>query len=367
VLRGDVSLSKRALVFVGSYNMSVPHAPSAHGEGIQVIEVDFDAGRATLRMVYRDVANPSYVWFDEGRRVLYAISEIWGGAEGAVSALSFDANYARVVEHTKLSSGGTVPAYISVFRSTYLLLANYGDGSLAAFSLRPDGHFGQLVSLVQLSGSGPDPERQKGPHAHCILGHPSNGFVYATDLGSDKVYQVAVDSATGQLVICGETSVTGGSGPRHMVFDPSGNWVFLVHELSSRLGIFRVESTGTLVQQQYLPLLPPDYKGSSFGADLAVSSDGRHVYATNRGHDSIACYSVDSATGALSVVGWQGTGGKTPRSVALDPSGGYLLVANQDSDTIQVFQVAKESGELKEAFSIAVPTPVCVKCAPVEP
>jgi 6-phosphogluconolactonase len=353
----------QALLFVGSYNASVPHAPKAHGAGIQVFEMDFQARQAHLLLVCPDVENPSYLYFNQATRVLYAISELWGGAEGRITALSLDPSFSGAQYKTELSTAGTIPCYISLVPDGYLLVANYGDGSIASFALRKDGHLAHFSSILKFNGSGPNTERQQGPHSHCVLPHPSNGFIYVADLGTDSVYRCRIDPIDGSLQHLGEVRVPPGSGPRHMLFHPSGTTAFLVHELSSHLGTLRVEEDGRLRQVGYQSLLPADHGGASFGADLAISADGAHLYVTNRGHDSVSVFRVDRLTHQASVVGWQPSEGNTPRSLALAPSGEHLLVANQDSDSVQIFRIAPETGELSPAFSISVPTPVCVKCS----
>ena len=323
--------------------------------------MDFDAEEASSRLVHVEVDNPSYLYFDQHRRVLYAVSELWGGSEGSVSALSLDSSYSKVTKSSSLGTGGTIPCYASLLDDKYVMVANYGDGSLATFALGQDGHLESRTSVLRFSGSGPNTVRQEGPHAHCVLPHPTNGLVYATDLGTDSIYRYRANPGNGSLDLLGRTQLPSGSGPRHMRFYPSGNLVVLVLELSSHLAVFGVTGAGELAQQGHLSLLPQDFQGESFGADIVISNDGRHVYATNRGHDSVVIFRVDPATGETAQVGWQPCGGKTPRSLALDPSGRRLVVANQDSDNIQVFKVMGETGEIEPAFSVPVPTPVCVK------
>ncbi len=362
------SQSPRVLLFVGSYTRPVPHAPHSHGDGIHVFEVDFDAGQAKHKLVYPSVENPSYLCFDGSSRVLYAISELAGGQGGIVSALSFDGAFTRVVERTHTGSGGTAPCYVSLSENRHLLVANYGDGSVASLALRPDGHIESMKSIVRFTGSGPNAERQERPHAHCVVPHPSNGLVYAADLGTDTVYRCRVLADNGSIELLGETHVQPGSGPRHIMFDPSGNLAFLVHEMSSHLGVFRVTDDGALIQEAYLSLLPVDFQGVSLGADLEVrvSDCEIEIYATNRGDDSVVALRINPETGDASARAWVRSRGKTPRSLALEPNGRYLMVANQDSDSIQVFYVGDEGAELQPTFSILVPTPVCVKCSPLQ-
>ena len=349
------------LLFVGSYSEPVPHAPDAHGAGLSIFEVESATGRVHTRFQDDSIRNPHYLHVDAPRRMVYAVSEIWDGNDGTVTALQFDAGFESVVSRSELSTGGGIPSYVSVVDDTVALVSNYGPGTIASFLLS-GGHLSAPVSLVPIHGSGPDADRQRGPHAHCVLPNPRNGKIYATDLGADKLIRLSLDASNGALTIEHEYRVSPGSGPRHLAFDPSSNVALVVNELTSRLGVWRIGSDGDLVESDDLAMLPDDVATSSFGADIVVASDGSRAFASNRGHDSVVMYEK-RASGEFQVAGWQPTG-RTPRSLALTPDDSCLFVANQDSDTVQGYRVM-QGGRLAEDLAISTGTPSCVTCVPV--
>lgn len=347
------------LLFVGSYSQPVPHAPGARGAGLTILDVEVATGRVQIRFEDNSIPNPAYLCVDARRHLVYVVSEVWDGDDGSVAALQFDRDFESLLSQSELSTGGGIPSYVSLVDDRFALVSNYGDGSLAAFALASDGHLASRASMVNIRGSGPDADRQRGPHAHCVLPHPRNGRIYAADLGADKLIQLAFNASSGVLTVDREYRVTPGSGPRHIVFDPSTELALVVNELSSRLGVWSVGSDGDLVQADELPMLPDESGPPSFGADIVVTSDGAKAFASNRGHDSIAMYDK-TAAGGFQVAGWQPTGA-TPRSLALTTGGGYLFVANQDSDNLQAYRVA-DGGGLAEDLAFPIGTPTVVKC-----
>jgi 6-phosphogluconolactonase len=349
------------LLFVGSYNEPVPHALDAHGAGLSIFEVELATGRVRTRFEDHAIRNPHYLCVDARRHMVYAVSEIWANTDGTITAFQFDPNFESVVSRSELPTGGSVASYVSVVDDTVALVSNYGPGTLASFLLA-DGQLGAPASLVSIHGSGPDVERQRGPHAHCVLPNPRNGKIYAADLGADKLIRLSLNISNGTLTSEREYPVAPGSGPRHIAFDPSSNVVLVVNELSSRLGVWRIDADGNLVEGDNLAMLPADVVTGTFGADIVIASDGRRAFASNRGHDSVVIYEK-GASGEFKVAGWRPTG-RTPRSLALTPDDGYLFVANQDSDNVQAYRVTAGGG-LVEDLTISTGTPSCVKCITV--
>src|SRR4051794_37111061 len=345
----------RILLCTGSYSEPVPHAPTAHGKGVQILELDPESGDAVTVLEFGDVVNPAFVAVHPSLPVLYLMSERWA-APGFVAAVRLSPDFRSVVSMTQLATGGDTPSYAAVVGG-YLVQANYGDGSLAAYRLGPEGELLERTSLLTLTGSGPDPERQDGPHAHCLLPHPSNGFLYAADLGADLVLRLQLDEATGELSLLSEARVPPGSGPRHLVFSADGRSAFLVEELASTLGIFEVDAAGDLVLRQRLSLLPPSVDGASFGADIVAMPDGSRVFASNRGHNSVVTFEPDDA-GQWQAVAWTPTG-DIPRGLTLTADGGYLLVASQESDSVAVLRVT--AAGLVPVMDLAAPTPTCLR------
>jgi 6-phosphogluconolactonase len=340
---------------VGSYSEPVPHAPSAHGKGVQVIGLDLAGGTATTLLEYGALPNPAFVQPHPTLPVLYVISEVWTGAPGTVSAMRFSDDWAELVSRTELPTGGFVPSYVSV-AGDFLLLCNYGDGTLTSVRLGPAGELVEQTSLVPLSGTGPVLDRQEGPHAHCLLSHPYNGFLYAADLGADLLLRLTMDLGTGVLEVVDTTTLPAGAGPRHLVFTPSGEQALLVEELSSTLAVFDVQGDGDLALAQRISLLPEGFDGFSTGADIVLAPSGDTVFASNRGHDSVV--RLD-----LGAEGWQTTSwtptGMVPRGLALSPDGATLVVANQDSNSLQVFAVTGSG--LVEQMTLPSATPTVVR------
>jgi 6-phosphogluconolactonase len=349
--------SSGVLVFVGSYTQPLGHAPHAHGAGVTVLEVDVDSGVAQTLSEYGEIANPGYLCVDVDRHIVYVVSEL--GTEGTLSALRYDEGFRTLIDRSVVDTGGTVASYVSLVGTDFALVSNYGDGSLASFALRPDGGIDSRVSLVQLSGSGPNLDRQEGPHAHWLGLHPSNGWLYAADLGADTLLQLSMHRGSGQLAIESATPTTPGSGPRHIAFNSTGDRAYVVNELSSGVGVFDVRPDGVLVGREVLSALPADSAVESSGADIAVTADGGTVFASNRGHNSVVRFKAD-ASGELQVVDWTATA-DIPRSITLTPDGRHLLVANQDADLVQIYQCA-DDGQLTLTFSFPIATPVCIKC-----
>jgi 6-phosphogluconolactonase len=349
--------ASRIQAIVGSYSDAVPHALDAHGAGLTVVDIDLTTGTSRMRFQDGSIPNPAYLCIDQRRRIVYALSEVWHAPEGAITALQFDRDYERVLTRSEIPTGGAGPAYVSIVDG-FALVANYGSGSLASIRLSSDGHLDACVSVLPVRGSGPDVERQRSAHPHCVIPHPSNGRIYVADLGADKLLELHLDRSNGVLTIEREHTVAPGSGPRHLAFDPSGGLAFVVSELTSRLGVWAVGTTGDMHELQDLPMLPEGNVTASTGADVAVSKDGKRTFASNRGHDSVTVYHAAN-DGKL----WKSQTvptGATPRSIALTHGDAYLLVANQDGDSIRVYD-AREGAGLVELFDVVVATPSCVK------
>jgi 6-phosphogluconolactonase len=267
------------------------------------------------------------------------------------------------------ASGGGGPCHLAVDRTgKCLLVANYGSGSIAALRIQADGKLVETGAVIQHAGSSVNRQRQAGPHAHFITPDPANRFALTCDLGLDKVLVYKLDPAHAALTPNEPLSVSikPGSGPRHLAFHPNGHFVYLINEMGSTLTVLGYDSKqGTLQELQAVSTLPEHSQGSSSGAEVQVHPTGKFVYASNRGHDSIAVFAVNAKTGKLTYVEHQSTRGKTPRHFAIDPSGRWLLAENQDSDNIVVFRVDSKSGRLTPTGqAVEVGAPVCVQFVP---
>jgi 6-phosphogluconolactonase len=355
-----VAAPKSLTVYVGTY------AP-ADKPGIHQLDLDLATGELRAKAETSGLADPSFLALHPNRQFVYAVSEVSdyeGQKTGAVAAFSVDATTGELTLLNRQASGGEGPCYITVDPSgRYALVANYGGGTVAVLPIGPDGRLGPATSTVRHQGSGPDKSRQEGPHAHSIDLDPAGRRALAADLGLDKV-MVYGFGKDGTLTPNAPpfVSLPPGAGPRHVAFGKSGAFAYVINEMSSTVTTFAYEAaTGKLRNVQSVSTLPAGYNGKSYPAEIAISADGRFLYGSNRGHDSIATFAIDGATGQLRATGHTPTGGSWPRHFALDPTGAYLLAANQKSDSVVVFKVERSTGALSPTgHRITVAGPACV-------
>jgi 6-phosphogluconolactonase len=246
-----------------------------------------------------------------------------------------------------------------------VLVANYGSGSVSVLPVGADGQLGEPTSVVQHSGKSVNPQRQAGPHAHCVTLDAANRFAFVCDLGLDKVMSYRFDADTGKLTANDPpfAAVKAGAGPRHMVFRPDGKFAYVINELNSTVTAFSYDAAaGKLTEAQTISSVPEHYDGPNSGAEIDVHPSGKWVYASNRGMNSVVLFNVDAANGALRFVEEQGTGGKTPRHFGIEPNAKHLTIANQGSDTLLICRIDEGNGRLKPSGIFAeCPTPACAK------
>ena len=316
--------------------------------------------------------NPSFLAAAPRGRFLYAVNEMdrfENHPTGAVSVFSVEPGSGALKFLQQVSSLGSGPAHLSLDRSgRFLMVANYGGGNVAVFPVGPDGRLGEKTAFMQAHGSSVNVKRQASPHAHAIQVTPDSRLAIVADLGIDKLLVYDFDSHTGALFL-DSTKVRAlqpGSGPRHIAMTPSGNYLYVVNELTSSVTLFAYEAThGSLEMKQTLSTLPDGFTGTNTAAEIVVDAKGRFLYISNRGDDSIVVFSIDSANGRLKPVQRIPSGGKTPRNIALDLTGRWLFSANQNSDLIALFRVNADNGRLTATReSITVTSPVCVTFVP---
>jgi 6-phosphogluconolactonase len=350
------------LVYVGTYT-------TGKSEGIYLYRLNLASGELKHVATTSGVVNPSFLTLAPSRRYLYAVNEVEEFADrksGAVSAFAVDQKTGALRLLNQQPSLGANPCYVDVDTSgRFVLVANYTGGNVTVLPVQRDGSLGEATDMKQYQGSSVNRERQEGPHAHCILLDPTSRFAYSCDLGTDKIMIFRFDARRGKL-LPGDppwVQVKPGAGPRHLAFHSSGKYVFVLNELHSTVTVFRCSpEKGSLQELQTITTLPKDFTGSNTGADIHLSPDGRFVYCSNRGHDSVAILRIDPRSGALSPMGHEPTRGKIPRNFAIDPAGEFLLVANQKSDNIVVFRLDQKTGRLSATGQAAeVPSPVCLK------
>jgi 6-phosphogluconolactonase len=344
-------------VYVGTYT----EPPQGKAEGLYVYRFDPMSGALLHVQTVAGIANPSFLAMRRDGRYLYTVNEL---DEGQVTACARDPASGELTALNSQLSQGAAPCFIALDPSErYALVANYNGETVAALPIAADGRLGPATSVVRHTGSSIDPDRQREPHPHMIAPTPDGHYLLAPDLGTDQVVVYRLD-AGGELRESRDglrsVSTTPGSGPRHFAFSPNDRAVYLINELDSTIAVYAYDGE-SLNLRQTVSTLPAGFAGESTCAEIAVSPDGRFVYGSNRGHDSIAIFAVDAGSGTLSPVGFQSTLGQTPRMFALDPSGSWLLAANQDSGTIATFHRDAATGLLTVAGDLTtVPTPVAI-------
>ncbi len=355
------------LLYVGTYT------EDGRSEGVYRIRMDRRSGQLRRVGSVDAGANPSFLAVHPNGRVLYAVNELEkykGRATGALSAFAIARDTGALTRLNEQPSEGGAPCYLSVDRSGRVaLVANYTGGSVALLSIQPDGALDPAAQVVQHTGTGPIAERQAAPHAHCILPDPSNRFVLAADLGADRVfvYGLDLDGKSLRHVESGDLGLRPGAGPRHIAFHPTLPLVFVANELDSTVATLRFDAErGALSPLDTLSTVPAGWggTGTNYPADIhvAASGGGRTLYVSNRGHNSIAVFSVAESTGALVLDQTISTEGDWPRNFSLDPTGRWLLVANQRSDSVVVFGRDPDTGRLTLTRQrIAIPSPVCLR------
>lgn len=362
VARRQDSQSEDALIYVGTYT------EATGSEGIYLLRLERRSGKLRRVGSVDGGANPSFLAIHPNGRVLYAVNEVEtsnGIATGGVSAFTVATGTGALTRMNEQVSGGGAPCYVSVDGSgRVVLVANYLGGSVAVLPVEADGSLAPAAQVVKHTGAGPNAERQEAPHAHCIVTDPSNRYALAVDLGTDRVYVYRLDIGAKSLrhVEGGDAVMRAGAGPRHIAFHPTLPFVYVANELDSTVATLRFDAErGALSSVDIRSTLPSGWTGSNYPADIHIAPSGRTLYVSNRGHNSLAVFSVaQSGVPALDQV--VSTEGDWPRNFSLDPSGRWLLVANQRSNSIVVFARDAESGRLTPSGQrIELPSPVCLQ------
>jgi 6-phosphogluconolactonase len=350
--------SSSFLLYVGTYT-------GPNSKGIYVYRFDASTGRVTPVGLAAEIPSPSFLAAHPSGKYVYAVNELnnfEGKRGGSVTAFAVDSSTGKLTLINRVSSRGSGPCHLSVDKTGKLLaVANYGSGSDAGFPINNDGSLGEATSFNQHSGSSVDSKRQQGPHAHCAVFSPDNRFLAVADLGLDKVFISRVGS-DGKLHPNDPPfgTVKPGSGPRHFAFHPNEKWGYVINEMASTITAFDWNAkSGALKEIGTVSALPADFKGQSTTAEIELHPNGKFVYGSNRGHDSIAVFAINQKTGALTLVEHVLTGGKEPRGFKIDPTGKYLVAGNQNSGNFVVFAIDTKTGKLKSTGqTIEVGAPV---------
>ena len=343
-------------VFIGTYTRR-------KSVGVYVYTLDLQTGKLEYHSELENIEQPSFLSLSPDGQHLYVINELV--PNGQISACAIDAANGKLELLNMQSTGGSSPCYVTVHpNGRFAMASNYLTGSVTVLALEAGGHLGAVIDKKQHEGSSVPPERQQAPHAHSLLLDTGGTFACAPDLGIDKIMIYRFDRETGHLTPGDQPWVEAepGVGPRHLTFHPNGRLAYLINEIGSTMSTFAYDGDGHFEQIQTLSTLPEDFDGINHTADVHVSPSGKHVYGSNRGHDSIVVFSIDEPTGMLERKQLASTKGRIPRNFAIDPTGALLLAANQETDSIVTFWRDDNTGLLTETGHAGeVSMPVCLK------
>lgn len=332
-------------------------------EGIYHARLDTGTGKLSAPELAVKTADPSFIEIHPNGKFIYAVTENNGGA---IRAFAIDQETKKLKLLNERSSGGSCPCHIAISSNgKFLFAANYTSGSATVIPINADGTLAEPSSIVKHSGSSINQDRQQEPHVHSVNLSPDDRFAFAADLGIDKIIIYKLNQDTGRLEANTPAfaKVKPGAGPRHFTFHPDGKFAYVINELDETITAYAYNAqSGALTEIQQISTLPDGFKGINWCAEVRVHPNGKFLYGSNRGHDSIVIYRIDPEKGTLKLSGFQNAGIKNPRNFCLDPSGNFCVVANQDSNTICVFRVNPETGMLEPVGSpITVETPTCVR------
>jgi 6-phosphogluconolactonase len=370
VLTGGAALAaepKELWAYFGTYTSG------GKSKGIYCYKLDLASGKLTEAGVTEGINNPSFLAIHPSGKYLYAVSEVSGANNkpgGAVSSFALDRKTGKLTPLNHQPSEGDGPCHVSVDKTGQcVLVANYNSGSVASLKVNSDGSLEKASSAIQHEGSSVVAKRQAAPHAHSFNVAPDNRFAFACDLGLDKVLIYKLDPAKATLTPNDPAFVKtpAGGGPRHFAFHPGGRFAYVCNEITSAVTALAYDAAkGALSEIQTITTLPEPTPGNST-AEIQVHPSGKFVYCSNRGHNSLAIFTVDEKTGQLTAAGHQKTGGRTPRNFGIDPTGQYIIACNQATDNVAVFKVDQASGKLTQVGEmVSVPAAVCVKYLAIE-
>ena len=342
----------------------------ASGNKAGIHSFRFDSQTGALQPLHRttDIQNPFFLAVSPDQRFFYAINaEKFGGPDDEfVAAYALEGRSGQLRRLNQQSAGGTASCYLDVDATgRTVVVANYASGSVASLPVQEDGTLGAAASFIQHSGSSIDPQRQQGPNAHSIVLSPDNRFALAADLGIDKILIYQLTAATAKLTPNAAqpfVKMQPGSGPRHLTFHPNGRHLYAINELANTVTCFDyTAASGMLTERQTISTLPTDFIGKSYTADLKITHDGKFLYGTNRGHDSIASYRIGE-DGSLTLLAIEPCLGKGPQNLLITPEGRWLLCANMPGNSVVVFRLDAMNGKLTATGApIEMPMPSCIR------
>ena len=344
--------------YVGTYT-------DKQSEGIYLFSINRDSGILTNHGLAAKSQDPSFLTMTRDQRFLLAVNETKDTLHqgmGAIESFSINAQSRKLRPISKVLSGGAHPCFISVNNSGYVLTANYTGGNFAMFKLSDSGKLSNYIDLQQHVGSGPIRDRQAGPHVHSAYFEPFTNRIFVADLGTDQIGVSLLDEQKSKLLnpIISTIQIKPGSGPRHIAFHSALKVMYVVNELSNDVSVITLNKDNTFTTIETVSTLSKENTITSNCADIHLSKDNRFLYASNRGFNSIAIFSVDQLTGRLTLIDQEMTHGATPRNFSLTPDNDFLVVANQNSEDIVSFRRNLNTGKLEFLDKIKAFKPVCI-------
>ena len=355
-----VETQQSLLVFITAFTVDDNGA-------IHAYHLDLETGQLHHQNRTTDVENPFFLALSPDRKYLYAIhepGEFGQGDNGQVAAYKIEDEGGKLTLLNRQPTQGSSACYVAVDADGHTLLtANYQNGTVVSYPIHTDGSLGEAVSFIQHEGSSINPDRQQEPHAHCFVISPDNHYAYSADLGIDKVMNYRLEAATATLSPNRQPFVRlhPGAGPRHFTFHPQQPFAYVINELDSTVTMFDYDpASGTLLEQQTISTIPDTFDGITHCADLKITPNGRFLYGTNRGHDSIAAYTINH-NGRLSLIDIEPSGAEQPQNLAITPDGRLLLCANMAGNRVVVFSIDPQTGQISPTGqSVSIPMPSCI-------
>jgi 6-phosphogluconolactonase len=358
----NMDIAKKVKLYVGTFSVR-------GSEGIYVYNWNLETGDFEPIQTVPGRESPSFLAIHPTGEYLYSVNReglTEGEESGSVASYRIDANSGQLTFLNEVSSLGAGPCHVQTdLTGQILFVSNYSEGNFTVYSVEEDGRIGENLYNFAYEGQGPNLSRQQKPHLHSALPSPDNRFVFAADLGTDRLYAYRIKPGKGKLRPAKTpwVSIKPGGGPRHFTFHPNGQWVYVAEELSAHVTALRYDDrSGAMEEIQRLSTLPAGFSDPSYCADIHVHPSGRFLYVSNRGHQSLAIYAIDQATGKLTMVDTPSVQGDWPRNFLISPDGRWCLVANERSDTVAVFSIDQQTGKLTfTGRELKIPSPVCLK------
>jgi len=351
LITGCKSVQKENYSFyVGTYTQS-------DSKGIYKYAIS-SQGKLSKIGLAAETVNPTFLVKSKDTKVLFAVGETNENGTGFVKSFKIEKDSLQLI--SKEDSGGAGPCFVALNEQNYIVTANYGGGSVGLLKAAASGKLSSLLNVQQHVGKGTT-SRQEGPHAHSAWFHPTKNELIAVDLGTNQLWFSIIDTMQNTLVLTNQKTLkmAAGAGPRHLTFHPNNKWIYVLNELNNTVSLVK-EKENTYYIESSIATLPEDFTAFSKAADIHITKDGKFLYASNRGHESIVIYSVNPQNGALKSIGFQAVLGKHPRNFSLSPNEEFLLVANQDTNNIVAFKRDAKTGLLTFISEIEAPMPVCI-------